>query len=536
MRYAAIGLLVALLALTFALPARVQEPRPPEDPLADRVKKAIERGVEYLRGEEEGRGHLEKNTVSAAFPGGWTALGALALLNAGVPPDDPLMERMLRYLRTVEPTKTYVVGLQTMVFALAGQAEDKERIQRNVDWLVAARVMNGDNLAGWTYGKAGPMPDNSNTQYALLGLHEGFVAGAEVKPEVWQSILDFYKATETKDKDGRPRGGWVYRPNSPEPTFTMSTAGLCGLLIASQDLKASKLKEPPDCDRNCGKEGEDEHLKAALDWVGKRMPRNADEVSTVLARHLYYSLYGIERAGRLSGQRFLGEVDWYRVGCEYLVRVQRANGSWAGPTKARCPCSGPVCAPLSLKGRTGPHQQAGPRSRRGLEPAPLRRPQPVRLRSELFKKQPSPGRSSTRRAGDLTRQRIDDLTSDLLQSPVVLLSGSRPPRLSGGERKLLKNYLENGGFLLAEACCGSKAFDTGFRDMLATEGCSRYAAEASTPITRLAPPASCGRSEQARAVGPVAGLQDGGDLQPEGQPRLLVGHELHQQGQAARGV
>src|SRR5262249_53133289 len=44
---------------------------------------------------------------------------------------------------------------------------------------------------------------------------------------------------------------------------------------------------------------------------------------------IYYNLYGLERAGRLTGQRFLGKHDWYREGCEFLVEAQnRNNGSW----------------------------------------------------------------------------------------------------------------------------------------------------------------------------------------------------------------
>src|SRR5207248_2851265 len=39
----------------------------------------------------------------------------------------------------------------------------------------------------------------------------------------------------------------------------------------------------------------------------------------------FYCLYGIERAGRLSGQRFLGGHDWYEIGCRYLVNTQRRD-------------------------------------------------------------------------------------------------------------------------------------------------------------------------------------------------------------------
>jgi hypothetical protein len=55
-----------------------------------------------------------------------------------------------------------------MVFAEAGKAEDRARIQRNVTWLLDARVRNGGTFKGWTYGMGRSMrADNSNTQYAV---------------------------------------------------------------------------------------------------------------------------------------------------------------------------------------------------------------------------------------------------------------------------------------------------------------------------------------------------------------------------------
>src|SRR6266508_3213137 len=87
-----------------------------EEPLVNRVRDAIDRGVQYLRDVERGNGHWETDGT-VARPGGFSSLAMLALLHSGVKPDDPLIERGLKYLRTVPPKDTYVVGLQTMVFA-----------------------------------------------------------------------------------------------------------------------------------------------------------------------------------------------------------------------------------------------------------------------------------------------------------------------------------------------------------------------------------------------------------------------------------
>src|SRR5207237_1335753 len=146
-------------------------------------------GVDFLRKQEDGKGSWERSDlVNAGMPGGYTSLALLALLNAGVKPDDPTIERGLTYLQKIEPQKTYVVSLQTMVFAEAGRKEDQLRIQRNVDWLLATRLFDGNQLTGWSYDKLelSKVPDNSNTQYALLGLHAGKMAGAKIDREVWQ--------------------------------------------------------------------------------------------------------------------------------------------------------------------------------------------------------------------------------------------------------------------------------------------------------------------------------------------------------------
>src|SRR5206468_8684623 len=131
------------------------------------------------------------DVASVGWQGGWTSLAMLALLNAGVSPDDPIIEGGLKTLRQIEPKQTYVVSLQTMVFAETGRNEDRERIQRNVDWLIDAMVRDGGKCKGWTYLQANSrITDNSNTQYALLGLHAGRLAGAKIDREVWQAIQE----------------------------------------------------------------------------------------------------------------------------------------------------------------------------------------------------------------------------------------------------------------------------------------------------------------------------------------------------------
>jgi len=51
---------------------------------------------------------------------------------------------------------------------------------------------------------------------------------------------------------------------------------------------------------------------------------------------------------------------------------------------------------------------------------------------------------------------------------LLFLHGSRSFVLSAGEQEALRTHLANGGVLLADACCGSGAFDRSFREMAAS--------------------------------------------------------------------
>jgi hypothetical protein len=69
----------------------------------------------------------------------------------------------------------------------------------------------------------------------------------------------------------------------------------------------------------------------------------------------------------------------------------------------------------------------------------------------------------------LTWQVMDPAQStvdDLLQAPVLYISGSTMPALEGQAEKL-RQYIDRGGFIFAEACCSnSEAFDKGFRKLM----------------------------------------------------------------------
>lgn len=466
MQYPVFATLLGLLV--FAGSSQTAPP-PPKPELAEQVRKAIEEGKKFLRNQQvevdEATGHWEIDINAKARKGGWTSLAVLALLNAGEDPKAKVVQRAMNYLRTVEPYDTYVVGLQTMAFVEAGDPKDLIRIQRNVDWLVKTRVMQGNDLLGWGYRAGGASADNSNTQYALLGLWAGKSAGAKVDRAVWESIRQFY----VNNQDAS--GGWYYIPQYRTPTLTMSTAGVCGLLIAGQELNADQqqLDKRTGVAAKCGQYPEDRAMANGMKYV-------VDHFNTEVRHHLFYNLYGIERTGRLSGQRFFGDHDWYREGCQYLVKNQQDDGSWylRGQGFDTWPVISTSFSLLYLsKGRTpilisklvhgSPDVPTLDWNRKHNDMRNLT----SYASKELFKRQPLGWQIfNAREVRPNNNDEVLNLVGELLPSPIAYLSGHNEPIFTNWEKELLKKYVDQGGFILAEACCGSQTFDIGFRKLM----------------------------------------------------------------------
>jgi hypothetical protein len=480
MRYGVLAAVVIVLALTPASAQAQGRGRKPE-PLVEQVKRSIDRGVKFLRQVQRLEGSWEVDVTAAGMKGGWTSLALLALLNAGVPADDPAVARGLEYLRRLESGMTYVRALQAMAYAEAGRPEDRERIKENVDWLIRARIMHGNQLAGWTYQiSPSATPDNSNTQYALLGLYAGKTAGIAIPREVWESIRAFYIRTQQDD------GGWLYSergaPHGSGSSLTMTTAGLSGLLIAGMELNRGREALRADgTAENCGVYEESRPVARALAWISGP---TRDRFSLEMPKRTFYNLYGIERAGRLSGLRFFGPHDWYREGCQFLVGRQHQDGSWSeAGFYDQWPVVSTGFALLFLsKGRTPvliSKLVHGPWPRQENDTDWNNDRNDIRhltefASKELFKKMPLAWQSfDVLRAVDLkggarSEEEMLEVTSDLLQSPIAYFNGHKSPlrRFTDVEKDLLKKYVENGGFILAEACCGSKEFDRGFRQLV----------------------------------------------------------------------
>lgn len=427
----------------------------------EQVERAIRDGVRFLKKQQIAEtGGWRDYQVGGEARTGLTSLVTLALLTAGEPADSPTIRSALDFLRKWSPDQldsTYAVALQTMVYAAADPKSDVNRIIANVDWLERAQIRPNDPVdwpGSWSYnlGKRSP-GDNSNTQYALLGLHAASEAGVQAKPEVWNLSRAYWESAQRGD------GGWGYHHKQRDSgsTGSMTAAGISSLVITGLRRFQGSEEIHGETIQNCGKVTINKNLQRGINWMAGRF-QVGQNINMGPAWRLYY-LYGVERAGRLGGLRFFGEHDWYREGAEALVHEQdKLGGFWEGVVNERDPLIATSFALLFLaKGRAPVlvnKLRHGPQSDWDNDPDDVRNL--VNLVSQDWKHL-------------LTWQVVDPGSAsveELLQAPIAFINGHLAPEFSDIAVKNLRDYIDQGGFLVADACCGREEFDVGFRDLM----------------------------------------------------------------------
>ncbi|MEQ8788497.1 MAG: DUF4159 domain-containing protein [Pirellulaceae bacterium] len=465
------GLTVAVLSVaglaTMAQPVAAQE-----ELTAEQVRRSIERGVDYLKAQQ----NREKGAWGElpGYPGGVSSLVTLALLNSGVPEDDPVIQRSLAHLRTIDkPGLTYCVALQTMVFCLASPEKDRLQITRNVNWLEANQIEDGPRRGAWSYSGDRGRGDNSNSQFALLALYEAERVGVKVDRRTWSLAREYWLNTQRED------GAWGYYEGQPS-TGSMTCAGITSLVITMDRLTEGDASVVGDSVQCCGERDDVEPIEKALAWMGSKFSVTSNPVASsnpsgvVGSDSLLYYLYGMERVGRLTGRRFFVKTsragfpvrfDWYRKGAEHLVEMQDSlSGFWVGEGHAEQePVIGTSFALLFLSKGRRPVLLAKYKHRED-DDWNLHRNGVHNLTRSVEK--------SWKR--DLTWQIIEARAAsveDLLQTPVLFISGRETLFLTEQEKRKLRQYVDMGGFIFAEAChgngCNGEAFDRSFRELMA---------------------------------------------------------------------
>ncbi len=420
----------------------------------DQVQKSIQNGAKYLLAQQKPDGSWDEQV---GYPYGLSGLATLALLNAGLPPDHPQVSLALKYLRDKKPEKTYCVALQTMVLCAATPNNDLQYIRRNAKMLASAQMVGGETPGPWSYEGTGGAhfvvpPDNSNAQFALLALHEADLAGATVDPQTWRMARKYWEETQNPD------GSWGYRIGQPG-TGSMTCAGISSLIICQGHTSKGDAEVDGERLQCCGQQQKGDAVERGLEWLGKAFSVRSNPTASgnlfavqgsTTWRHYY--LYGLERVGRMTARRFIGQHDWYREGADVLVSEQdKQKGYWESRESRENreadndkTVTTSMCLLFLSKGRrpvVAAKLKYGPGDDWNHHRSDLQN-----LTMYVEGKWHMP---LTYQVFDVSKSTVDDLS----QSPVLYFNGSVRPAFTREQIKSLRDYVDRGGFIFAEATC-----------------------------------------------------------------------------------
>ncbi len=351
------------------------------------VDKAILRCCEGLERQQQRDG-----SFAGSGPWGTTGLALLALVRSGRPVTSPAVAKGFAWLLRQAPQGTYETGAVLMALeAWATPPEEMSRARRGelgaplpralspealdyagrcVDYLLEnvqealpsdrGPVTGQGPLRRWGYPFGYAMDlepghpdwwDNSNTQYAVLGLNSAARCGIRVPRTIWLGIAEHYLSVQAPSGEevpklrlephgapGEPksrryaasgvaavRRGWSYRecPSSMQGYGSMTCAGLASLAIARAHLdEEARSRTPPAL-----RQGIDASLRDG--WAALAGMWTVFENPNFEGWYLYH-LYGLERAGILCDVATVEGHDWYWEGAIQLLLRQREDGSWPG--------------------------------------------------------------------------------------------------------------------------------------------------------------------------------------------------------------
>jgi Domain of unknown function (DUF4159) len=432
---------VVWLLIAVAMVATIGKTVPAAELDVATVNRSLNRGVEFLRRTQNERGGWDEFGGQSC---GLTALCTLALLNCGLTRDDPTIVKAMQYLRSREANETYSVSLQTLVYCQLGAFGDLPRVRRNVEWLVADQMANG----AWNYGQGRGGGDPSNAQFAILALGAAEDIGVKVDPKVFQKSLDYWLPLQDAS------GSWKYMTGR-RPSGSMTCAGISSVLIARSKLTAGAASIRGDQIVCCGGDADKDPVQMGLNWLGENF-------STVVnpggeSQTVYYYLYALERVGRLSGQRFIGQYDWYREGASRLIENQdEFLGFWRSESPLEPTSVATSFALLFLA--KGKRQVVVGRLQYSDDEKWRRHPQAIAPLVRQIERD---------WARDLTWQTVtlkQAAVVDLLQAPVIVITGNGPLGISPQESKVLGEYVLQGGTIVFDADAGMGCGpDTAFR-------------------------------------------------------------------------
>ena len=433
--------------------------RPASAATPEQVNRAIEKAVANLYSRQKNgnweqtpaptpneKGEFPHHAVTAGQWGGLTAIATYALLAAGESPQDPRIKQALSFLANADIKGTYALGMRAQVWTFLPKVGDaRTAANRDALLLVQAIRSSGNHIGLFRYLKEGNDFDHSASNYGVLGIWAAAQMNIEVPHGVWAAMDAAWRKNQLED------GGWCYVNGSKGEdgklneqglsSLSMTTAAIATLFITQDYLYADRgLK----CEGNV----RDESIERGMAWIAKNF-------KDYEKRRNHYTLYNIERVGVASGHKYFGTIDWYTEGSEYLVRRQEGNGAWGDIPDT---CWGIL---FLVRGRAPVMMNkleyaVDARGDKNKVPTWNERPRDV---ANIVKY------TSRQIEKDLNWQIVNLKVNvdDLHDAPILFIGGKEALNFSPEDEAKLKEFVEQGGLIVANADCDSMPFATSYR-------------------------------------------------------------------------
>jgi hypothetical protein len=275
------------------------------------------------------------------------------LISTGANRTSQQFQSLLDHVLTKRLERTYNVALTAMALQTLDDIRYQDKIAECAQFLVDNQCSNGQ----WSYGAAVPprdstevsIPpsqaattntsqtfkmihitkrtsgpahgDNSNTQYACLGLRACMQAKIIIPNDIFLLTKQWLENTQSSD------GGWAYETKNQSSYGSMTAGALSSLIMC--EFYLNKLKSTKGLINN-------PRIQKGLGWIVNHFSVEQNPRINPAGSWHYYWLYVVERLGAFLETDSFGPCEWYSQGAEYLLAHQDPSGSWLGNPTDTC--------------------------------------------------------------------------------------------------------------------------------------------------------------------------------------------------------
>jgi squalene-hopene/tetraprenyl-beta-curcumene cyclase len=345
--FVAVAVLTMMLAASLTSVVGGDETAPPGAPLVTRqqVMDSVISGLQW---------YAENQNVDGAWSGsvGVTAFVVICFTGAGYDYTNTTVQKALAFLRNfynpvegslADSFLNYETVLSLIAMSGAGDPQDADKLERMVGFLERLQFSDDsiyNKTEPWYHGgwpNYAGIPDVSNSQFALLGLHAAQLMdpAITIPQRVWENVTLFETHCQNwPDVNVMPwahnitlpshgDGGFVYNPYRSrtelgeqmfESYGSITAAGYYSYLVAGNDDRQPEVA-------------------AARAWMDHEYTIELNP--RMAGKGLYYYLWTQTRALAMSGQDWVvdgaGKLhDWRAEVATVFMDIQLPNGQWPG--------------------------------------------------------------------------------------------------------------------------------------------------------------------------------------------------------------